>query len=634
MAKKASSRWIGVFEEFIKDIRISSKESVSEDERGSPLVLWESQRRFLKHVADGLDDDIRIFNCLKSRQLGVTTISLAIDVLWLAMHPNLIGCLVADTEKNINANRSLIEKYVASFPDGYFGESFRVTKSNRSFIEFSNKSRLNLLVAGTKKKGVSWAEGVGYAFAHLTETSKYGDPDALASLEESFAQTNPNRLFIYESTANGTNHWMRRWQAGQKDLFTQKSFFLGWWSSDVNVIPRNDARFAQYGGFAASGEEREKVAAVARMYGHKITPEQLAWIRWKTEAGGSDNDLLDQNQPWTERDAFVESGYSFFQTRQVGNEIKAITEGGEEYGFQAYRYEIDGGFFSMKLERIEDPEQFERIELKVWEEPVPNGKYAIGFDPAWGRNDHKDRSVIEVYRCYADKVVQVAEYATADVELKHAAWCLAHLAGSYKDCVVIPEITGPGRALFMEWDHLKQMMQAEVYRDSVQNKHVNWEAAFENARWYLYSRPDSMGKGFAMGFETSWRTKAELMHQMRGEFVTKGMIVRSIPLLNEMLNVIVDEGGSIGAPESSSADMKDDRVFATALAIRAWINWIRPSMLSNGETYKRVQEEESGEVTPLNKSLNNIVFNFFRTQQEVAEMEPEKPTWLTDRGLI
>ena len=465
-------------------------------------------------------------------------------------------------------------------------------------------------------------------------TTKYGDPDALASLEESFAQQNPNRLFIYESTANGTNHWMKRWQAGQKDVFTQRSFFLGWWSSDVNIIKRNDPRFTQYGGFAASGDEREKIAAVARLYGYKITPEQLAWIRWKSDNTGSDNALLEQNQPWTERDAFIESGYSFFQTRQISMDLKTIREGGEDYGFQAYRYEIDGGFFNMKLEKIEDEADMDRIELKVWEEPVPNGKYAIGFDPAWGRNDHKDRSCCQVYRCYADKIVQVAEYATADVELKHAAWCLAHLAGCYKDCVVIPEITGPGRALFMEWDHLKQMMQSETYRDSVVNKSVDWEAAFENARWYLYSRPDSMGKGFALGFETSWRTKAELMHQMRGEFVTKSMIVRSIPLLNEMLNVIVDEGGSIGAPESSNADMKDDRVFATALAIRAWINWIRPSMLADGMTYKRVNEEESGDVTPLNKSLNNIVFNFFRSQQELAEAEPDKPTWLTDRGLI
>ena len=111
MAVRAS-RWLKTFEQFVDDIRISSKESVSQDERGVKLELWESQRRFMHELGRGLDDGIHAFNCLKSRQLGITTISLAlVDVFWPAMHPNLIGCLVTDTEKNREVNRALIEKF-------------------------------------------------------------------------------------------------------------------------------------------------------------------------------------------------------------------------------------------------------------------------------------------------------------------------------------------------------------------------------------------------------------------------------------------------------------------------------------------------------------------------------------------
>ena len=56
-----SSKWLKLFETFIADIRISSKESNSQDERGAKLELWESQRLFIQEVGSGLDDDIHKF---------------------------------------------------------------------------------------------------------------------------------------------------------------------------------------------------------------------------------------------------------------------------------------------------------------------------------------------------------------------------------------------------------------------------------------------------------------------------------------------------------------------------------------------------------------------------------------------
>src|SRR5580692_723267 len=116
MTKPKASGWLPLFSSFVSDLRIASKEITSTDERGVKLELWESQKRFLKEIATGLDAGIRTFICLKSRQLGITTISLAIDVFWLAMHPNLIGALVSDTDKNRSKNRAQIERYVKSLP--------------------------------------------------------------------------------------------------------------------------------------------------------------------------------------------------------------------------------------------------------------------------------------------------------------------------------------------------------------------------------------------------------------------------------------------------------------------------------------------------------------------------------------
>jgi hypothetical protein len=82
-----ASRWLPVFQKFVSDVRIKSKEKRSEDDRGVPFVMWESQRRYLKQLADGLDDGIRIHYWLKARQLGCCldpeTKVLTADLRWV-----------------------------------------------------------------------------------------------------------------------------------------------------------------------------------------------------------------------------------------------------------------------------------------------------------------------------------------------------------------------------------------------------------------------------------------------------------------------------------------------------------------------------------------------------------------------
>ena len=104
-------------------------------------------------------------------------------------------------------------------------------------------------------------------------------------------------------------------------------------------------------------------------------------------------------------------------------------------------------------------------------------------------------------------------------------------------------------------------------------------------------------------------------------------------LLREMSLVVRDDNGHIGAPESRDPNMKDDRVFAMALAVKAWMDWVRKDMLAQGKTYEVVMKEESGETTPVSRAVNNIVMNFLRSVEEEAGAEPESPRWMQDQGL-
>lgn len=628
MAKQ--SKWLKLFQDFSRDLRISSKE-VSSDIGGSKVVFWESQRRFMAEVAEGLEDGCRIFNCLKSRQLGITTISLMIDVFWLAMHPHITMALVTDTEKNREANRKVLMGYVASFPDGYFGDHFQVVTNNRQTIAFSNGARLDLLVAGVRKKSSAWGEGVGYAAAHLTEVASYGDAEGLASFEESFAQQNPDRLFLYESTAKGFNHWHDKWKAGLHDGRSARSFFIGWWASDANIIARSDPRYLQHR-YPLTEAEHIKVQYVLDHYNHRVTPEQLAWIRWKESqvAGGTDQ-MLQQNQPWSAQDAFVQSGYSFFQARIITNYLKELEA--NPHPFTGYYYDYGADFFEMQLILVQDENERDRIELKVYEEPVQGAKYVIGCDPAYGRNEHKDRSVISIWRCYADKLVQVAELATNEVEVRFIAWSLAHLAGAYEDCVVNVEVQGPGRMIFQEWASIRGRMVADHMSATVKDK--EWENAMSLARWYLYARADSMtGAPSAKGFESTSRTKEEMLRQFSGRFTTNDFIIRSRKLLDEMALVTVSDDGVIGAPESRSEDAKDDRVFAAALANRAWIEWVMPDMVAQGLTYERTIGIENAMTSAVVMRTNDQVYRFLKSRADLAARPVDpRPPWMVERGL-
>ena len=645
MAAISTHKWLRLFEMFVADLRIVSKETVSTDPRGSPLVLWESQRRFLKEVGSGLDSGIHEFYCLKSRQLGCTTVSLAIDVFWLAMHDNITAAIVTDDEPNREANRALVTKYVNSFGDGYFGgeSKFEIVTSNRQMMTFSNGATLRFLVAGTKKKALSWAEGTGYSMIHATEVAKYADDNAkgLESLLEGFSQTNPNRLLLMESTANGFNHWKRRWQQGGDNYLTQRSFFIGWWSGDTNRIPRSDPRFLVHGQVRPTHDERNKILAVKQHYDWDITIEQLAWIRWKESKAGQEQELLQQNNPWTADEAFVESGHSFFEVRRLNKDLKKIDDSAVEFGrqlgvnpyvYKGYRYNCGDDFFSFSMERLYGEDQ-DLSELKVWEEPQPNAKYALGFDVAYGRNDHKDGNVIVVFRCFADRIVQVAEYATYGTDVRYASWAFFHLCAAYDNVMGNLEVNGPGYLVMTEFTHLRELLAAEHNQAKVKER--EWEDAAANARYYLYHKPDSLGAGYMYNFKTDWTSKPRLMHGIRSAYTTREVEVRSKKLLYEMLNVRQDEDGFIGAPESTDIDCKDDRVFAAALACLAWTEWIKRDMLARNETYENVMNAQNDTSSKVTKNVNAIVYRWLNRQDEKANEDPPRgPEFLVQNGLV
>ena len=593
MARIKEASWIKPFRFFCSKLQIDSKETGV-----SKLQFFKSQEFYLNEISRGWSQDIHSFLFLKSRQLGISTISIALDLFWVMVHPGIQGAIITHDEASREDFRAKIERYSQSLPREMRLET---SKSNRYRWAVPNGSVLNLMVAGTRAKG-TLGRAFGLNFVHGTECSSWGDEEGLAALRNSLAENFPNRLYIFESTARGFNMWERMWEESQEDPTIARAF-LGWYLREDQKIARSDARFALFWDGQMTAEEEEKAKLIYDRYKIKLQPEQIAWYRWKVKNIG-DEILSSQEQPWVEEDAFIMSGSPFFPVRQLTTSMRDELD----TEFAAYRYSLGDDFLATQMEAVQDPR---RAELRIWEEPDPAGEYILGADPAYGTSENSDRSCIQVFRCYADRLEQVAEYAASGVNTAQFAWIIAHLGGAYKNTLVNLEINGPGTAVWQEMLHLRQQFESGKLGEKARDYGV--EDVFGGMRWYFYHRPDSTSSGLALHWKTNFENKRRILNQFKDGFSLKQIVLHSVPLLREMQSVTIKQG-SIGGDGAAH----DDRVMAAAIAIVGWADWIRRRMLSLGRTYEFEQEaaKARAEGRPQGSLAQSIVADFFKRKAE------------------
>ena len=93
------------FYHFCKQLKIETKE---QGLRKMDNLLG-TQTYVMGEIAKGLEEDVHFFTILKGRQLGITTISLALDLYWHFINPGLQGTLTTDTEENRDMFRSTFQ---------------------------------------------------------------------------------------------------------------------------------------------------------------------------------------------------------------------------------------------------------------------------------------------------------------------------------------------------------------------------------------------------------------------------------------------------------------------------------------------------------------------------------------------
>jgi hypothetical protein len=406
-------------------------------------------------------------------------------------------------------------------------------------------------------------------FMHATECSSWGDEEGYASLMNTLAQQNPNRLYIFESTARGYNMFYETWETAKASK-TQRAIFIGWWRNEIYRKERNSVDFKTYWDGSPTSDERVWIKDVFERYRYNVSPEQLAWWRWYVaEHMKGDEQMALQEMPPTEDYAFQLSGSKFFSGERVNMAFQTAMALPEP---AHYRYKF--GLHYEDTEFIETNE--DNADLRIWEMPVEHGVYVIGADPAYGSSEWADDFAVCVLRCYSDRVVQVAEVKTPDWTEAQYAWVIAHLAGSYKGAMLCLEMQGPGGAVFNELQNLKRA--AGMMRKG--DPRLGLYDVVGGMRDYLWKKQDSIFGAFAYQWQTNAKEKIRMMSTLRSYFERDMIDIKSLDCIQQFRN-IHRTGDQIGGEGRA----KDDLVIALAIAVVAWNDWIMQEMAVNNRTY-------------------------------------------------
>jgi hypothetical protein len=299
-----------------------------------------------------------------------------------------------------------------------------------------------------------------------------------------------------------------------------------------------------------------------------------------------------QEFPPTEDYAFIMTGTSFFSNSRCTDAMKLA----KKIDHDNYRYVMGVNFQDTEVKSSTE----KMGTLKVWEEPVDTAYYVIGADPAYGSSDWADRFCIQVFRCYADGMEQVAEFASPEMNTYQFAWVIAHLAGAYKNSTVNLEVNGPGQAVINEMNNLKR--QAVALGGKISKDLLDVLGSMQN---YIWRRNDTMGGlSNSIGFLTTAATKERMMNYMKDLFERGMLAIYSEDTIEEM-KTIVRDGGSIQA----SGRNKDDRVIATALACVAFSEQVQPRLINMKYTREiaRAQDEKTAEQVAVGRSVANYL---------------------------
>lgn len=461
------------------------------------------------------------YSCvLKSRQLGITSVSCAMSC-WYALNNANVHCiLVSYSMESVSVIFDKLKQIYDSLPSQI---KLKEVANNRSMLKFSNNSKVTVCTLGSKEI----SRGSSLAYAHISEIA-FAKQDMVSkqilAIEQALL---PNAKIVLESTANGLNEFYNIYQKAENKESLYDGYFYNWIDDEIMFADEYKAftkRYKALRGAELTVDELEPIEQT--YYGMGATLQQLMWRRLKI--ANSSEEQFKQEYPASPIESFITTGNNLFNAEKLQLEfnqrksIKRLTD-------------------IPTLPTVLKP--YIRSYLTVWEEPKRDMDYFCGIDASEGIG--QDYSVIDIYDSDAS---QVAQFRSNKVQPYEIANIANELCRYYNKALIVCEKASGGHIIL----------------DRLRN-------TYSYVGLYKSKMYDEKGRKFKkIGFINSSKSKPILINNFVEMWENNDMFIRSTATLNEM-KTYVFSNGSMNAERSKN----DDCVIASALAIHGILHGVK-----------------------------------------------------------
>lgn len=482
---------------------------VNKDTKTVPFILTKEQETFV----EGLEK----FNIvLKSRQLGLSVVTVALSIKQVIVNPNSCCLLVSHDQKSCNAIFDKLKQQFNSLPNFIKPEQMA---NNRQEIKLKNGSKITCVCAGNKDVG----RGDTLHLVHLSEFAFWKMPKKqLNSITQALA---PDGKLIIESTANGLNYFHDLYFQAKNNENSYKAFFFNWingsslfkkdYENSVEIYKsRNNNKILTEN--ECDDEEKELVKIGATM-------EQLMWRRLKVASTGLE--AFHQEYPSTDTEAFISTGNSVFNNKKITEIERSIISNKTKY---------------IKKENILDlPSSLKNLygrSFFIYQIPKAGKRYYVGADLSEGVG--QDYSVIEILDSDGE---QVAEFYSNKIKPYQMAEIINEIGHYYNYGLLCVEKASGGHSVIERLRYDLHYMNMVKYKSYDQFNKLVWN----------------------VGFDTNSKTKSIIINDFVELFEKGQLKINSRRVLQEMKIFEINDNGRMGASGSGH----DDSVMAMALAI-------------------------------------------------------------------
>ena len=499
--------------------------------------FWDSQELVIESFTRQYkaNQPIRIV-ILKARQLGITTISVALMSWIVFFRPNVQVISMSDEDERVEVNFDMARTAFENLPWWMKVEKRYDVRGQLLGFDRSKDSRratspgmrsLFYFESANQISGAAYSKSL--FGAHLAEVARYRNSAAITEGILGSLVNYPRSVGIMESTARRSRHstWHRIVKAAQSGKLGWDFIFMEWFREPGYSI-------AVPAGFQRTSEEQAVAKKIEEETGYKLTDGQLAWRRAKMaefEAMDGDVERFYQEFPATPTEAFTATGRCAFPKGRLNRMMTEFCRP------PRWRGEITLADDNKTFKTYYDPGG----RLSIWEFPIPKVAYYIGADPSMGieGGDPACAQVLAIPDDLNKPIRQVARWHGYSPPSAFAR-ILAALGYMYNTAEISPECN---IVTTVASDLVKVLMYPNWYRwmreDKAKNAYSNW-----------------------IGWQTTWRNKSELIARFREALMEWTVIVRCEEDIDEMLDFVEEEEGT----ERFSGRDHDDAVMAFMIA--------------------------------------------------------------------